>query len=65
MVGVLAAWATVRASDDLDEVPLRVASADVVDGAISLFEHPSGLGPVETDFELYPTPSKPRSPIRP
>jgi hypothetical protein len=51
------AWATVRASDDLDPGPLEaVASADVVDGAISLFElqRSSGQAPVETDFELHP-----------
>ena len=35
---------------------LKRPSADVVDGAISLFERQrsSGLGPVETDFELHP-----------
>jgi hypothetical protein len=51
------AWATVRASDNLDPAPLEaVASPDVVDGAISLFElqRSSGQGPVETDFELHP-----------
>jgi hypothetical protein len=48
----------VRASDDLDPGPLEaVASADVVDGAISLFElqRSSGQVPEETDIELHPT----------
>jgi hypothetical protein len=47
----------VRASEDLDPSPLEaVASADVVDGAITLFERQrsSGQGPVETDFALHP-----------
>jgi hypothetical protein len=50
-------WAEVRASEDLDPEPLEaVASADVVEGAIALFERQrsSGQGPVETDFELHP-----------
>lgn len=50
-------WAEVRASDDLDPAPLEaVASAEVVEGAIALFERQrsSGQGPVETDFELHP-----------
>lgn len=50
-------WAEVRASDDLNPAPLEaVASAEVVEGAIALFERQrsSGQGPVETDFELHP-----------
>lgn len=51
------AWTDVRASEDLDAGPLQaVASADVVEGAIALFERQrsSGQGPVETDVELHP-----------
>ena len=52
------AWADVRASDDLDPGPLEAAaSADLVAGAIALFERQrsSGGGPVETTVELHPT----------
>ena len=52
------AWTDVRASEDLDAGPLQaVASADVVEGAIALFERQrsSGQGPVETNVELHPT----------
>jgi hypothetical protein len=51
------AWATVRASDDLDPGPLEsVASRDVVDGVIALFERQrsTGGGVVQTDFVLHP-----------
>lgn len=51
------AWVAVRASEDLNPGPLEaVASADVVEGAIALFERQrsSGQGPVETDVELHP-----------
>jgi len=52
------AWAEVRASADLDPSPLSgVAAADVVEGALTIFERQrsSGLGPVQTDVELHPT----------
>ncbi|MDF1597971.1 MAG: hypothetical protein P1T08_17995 [Acidimicrobiia bacterium] len=52
------AWVEVRASDDLDRAPLdTVASPDVVDGALVLFERQrsSGLGPVETEVVLHAT----------
>ena len=51
------AWATVRGSDDLDPEPLEsVASRDVVDGVIALFERQrsTGGGVVQTDFVLHP-----------
>jgi hypothetical protein len=50
------AWAEVRASEDLDRGPLdAVASPDVVDGALTLFERQrsSGLGPVLTEVVLH------------
>lgn len=63
--GVEAAWASywevwteVRASEDLDPAPLEeVASAQVVEGAIALFERQreSGQGPIETDVSLHAT----------
>ena len=49
------AWTEVRASDDLDPDPLdAVASPDVVDGVVALFERQrsSGLGPVQTEVAL-------------
>lgn len=52
------AWMKVRASDDLDPGPLEaVASPDVVDGALTLFERQrsSGLGPVHTEVLLHAT----------
>ena len=52
------AWAQVRASEDLDPAPLdAVASSEVVDGAIALFERQrsGGSGPVETDVEWHTT----------
>lgn len=51
------AWIDVRASDNLDRGPLEaVASAAVVDGALTLFERQrsSGLGPVQTEVALHP-----------
>ena len=51
------AWTEVRASEDLDRGPLdAVASPDVVDGALTLFERQrsSGLGPVQTGVALHP-----------
>jgi len=50
------AWVNVRASDDLDRGPLEaVASPEVVDGALTLFERQrsSGLGPVHTEVALH------------
>lgn len=50
------AWATVRASEDLDPTPLlAVADTEVVDGAVALFERQreSGLGAVETEVATY------------
>ena len=52
------AWAVVRASDDLDPAPLSVvARAEVVEGAVALFERQrsSGSGGVETVVVLHPT----------
>ena len=52
------AWTQVRASEDLDPAPLEaVASAQVVEGAIALFERQreSGQGPTETEVTLHPT----------
>jgi len=52
------AWTEVRASDDLDPAPLdAVAAADVVEGALTLFERQrsSGFGPVQTDVVLHVT----------
>ena len=52
------AWTEVRASEDLDPAPLEpVASAQVVDGAIALFERQreSGQGPIQTDVSLHAT----------
>ena len=52
------AWVEVRASDDLDPVPLEVvAVSHVVDGALIIFERQrsSGLGPLETEVVLHPT----------
>jgi hypothetical protein len=48
----------VRASDDLDPAPLEtVASAQVVEGTIALFERQreSGQGAIETDVSLHET----------
>jgi len=48
----------VRASDDLDPAPLEtVASAQVVEGAIALFERQRefGQGAIETDVSLHAT----------
>lgn len=50
------AWATVRASEDLDPAPLEaVATPDVVAGAVALFERQreSGSGPVETEVVTH------------
>ena len=52
------AWAEVRASDDLDPAPLNaLASVDVVEGALALFERQrtSGLGAVQTEVSLHAT----------
>ncbi len=52
------AWTEVRASQDLNRGPLdAVASSDVVDGALTLFERQrsSGLGPVQTEVVLSAT----------
>ena len=52
------AWAEVRASDDLDPAPLNaLASVDVVEGALTLFERQrtSGLGAVQTEVSLHAT----------
>jgi hypothetical protein len=52
------AWVQVRASADLDPALLEMAAAaDVVDGAISLFERErsSGGDPVESDVVLHAT----------
>jgi len=52
------AWAEVRASENLDPAPLAaVASSDVVEGAIALFERQrsSGLDAVQTDVVLHAT----------
>jgi hypothetical protein len=53
------AWVKVRASDDLDPAPLAlVASPDVVDAALTLFERQrssGGLGPVDTEVVLHAT----------
>jgi hypothetical protein len=54
--GYWAAWAEVRASEDLDPGPLAaVAAPGVVDGAASLFERQrsSGSGAVETEVALH------------
>ncbi len=51
------AWASVRGSDDLDRGPLEsVASQDVVDGVVALFERQrsAGGGAVQTEFVLHP-----------
>lgn len=56
--GFWEAWATVRASEDLDPAPLEgVAAPNVVDGAVTLFERQreSGLGAVETEWVTHPT----------
>ncbi len=50
------AWATVRASEDLDPAPLEaVADSGVVDGAVALFERQreSGRGVVETEVVTH------------
>ncbi len=50
------AWVQVRASEDLDRGPLEaVASPEVVDGAVALFERQrsSGLDPVATEVVLH------------
>lgn len=50
------AWTNVRASEDLDPTPLlEVASPDVVEGVLALFERQreSGLGPVETEVVTH------------
>ncbi len=50
------AWTEVRATQDLDRGPLdAVASPDVVEGVLVLFERQrsSGLGPVQTEVALH------------
>ncbi len=50
------AWVEVRASDDFDPAPLNaVATVDVVEGALTLFERQrsSGLGAVQTEVVLH------------
>jgi hypothetical protein len=50
------AWTTVRAWEDLDPTPLQgVASPDVVEGVLALFERQreSGLDPVETEVVTH------------
>jgi hypothetical protein len=54
--GYWAAWAEVRASEDLDPGPLAaVAAPGVVDAAVALFERQrsSGSGAVETEVALH------------